>query len=108
MIAYQHPIAQNWINDHLDLYNYASQIGDSDWQQQILQTLSQYELHLPRQFEFQLWQMFDAINRNMLKIFQQLKDKKQDTIEEQQLREKVWQLKLQRIEIVRMIKANQV
>ncbi|NEW09837.1 hypothetical protein GK047_28360 [Paenibacillus sp. SYP-B3998] len=108
MITYQHPIAQTWINDHLDLYNYALQLGDTQWQKQILHTLSQFEHHLTRQFEFQLWQRFDAINQNMLKLFQQIKDKKQNGAEEQQLREKVWQLKLQRLEIVKMIKANQV
>lgn len=28
MILYQHPITQTWIDDHLDLYNYAREIGD--------------------------------------------------------------------------------
>ncbi|GGA07033.1 hypothetical protein GCM10008018_61080 [Paenibacillus marchantiophytorum] len=108
MFTYKHPIAQTWINDHLDLYNYALALGDTEWQQQILQTLKQFELHLTRQFEFQLWQMFDSINRNMLKLFQQLKDHKQNSTEEEQLREKVWELKLRRLEIVKLIKANKV
>ncbi|TXK75124.1 hypothetical protein [Paenibacillus sp. N3.4] len=48
MITYTHPISQTWINDHLDLYNYALALGDKEWQQQILQTLGQFEHHLTK------------------------------------------------------------
>ncbi|MDQ0920278.1 hypothetical protein QFZ78_006538 [Paenibacillus sp. V4I5] len=50
------------------------EIGDIQWQQDILQALSQMEQHLTRHFEYQLWNMFDAINQNMLKLFKQLKE----------------------------------
>ncbi|WP_307561517.1 hypothetical protein [Paenibacillus sp. V4I7] len=50
------------------------EIGDIQWQQDILQALSQMEQHLTRHFEYQLWNMIDAINQNMLKLFKQLKE----------------------------------
>ena len=59
MNSYNHPIAQTWINHHPDLYNYAQKLGDSVWQQEILQTLSLFDHHITRHFEYQLWQMFD-------------------------------------------------
>jgi len=97
-----------WINDHLDLYNYAGSIGDADWQAELK------ERFLAREEDFRamtaellrqdLWRMFDQINVKMLELFGQMRDEK-NRDREAELRERVWELKVMRVEIVRKIKS---
>ncbi|WP_058301488.1 hypothetical protein [Gorillibacterium timonense] len=102
------PYEQAWINDHLDLYNYALALGDSEWQAELKQRFLAREKHfnsvtadLLRQ---DLWRMFDQINVKMLELFGELRSE-QDREREAELRSKVWELKVMRVEIVRKIKS---
>ncbi|WP_438434650.1 hypothetical protein [Gorillibacterium sp. sgz500922] len=99
---------QAWINDHLDLYNYAGSLGDTGWQEEIkARFLAREEdfravtVELLRQ---DLWRMFDQINVKMLELFGQMRDEKNHD-REAELRERVWELKVMRVEIVRKIKS---
>ncbi|MCL6458641.1 MAG: hypothetical protein K6T85_11605 [Gorillibacterium sp.] len=97
-----------WVNDQLDLYNYAKTIGDSAWQQAILELLQHKDEYIDKEAAQillnELWHMFDLVNSKMLQLFHQMHNTlEQDQQEE--LREKVWRLKLQRIEITRMIRS---
>jgi hypothetical protein len=103
-------LTQAWVDDYLDLYNYAKHIGDDQWQQQIIQALTNKDLLIQTQLqEMQdklkqdLWRMFDSINRNMLQIYEQLR-KSQDQQQVENLRKQVWDLKSQRVDISRKIR----
>ena len=65
-----------WKDDYLDLLNYAKQIGDVEWQNEIIQTLTKSDSYIQQQtLEFQvsqLWQRFDAINTKMLELLSQI------------------------------------
>jgi hypothetical protein len=97
---------QTWINDHLDLYNYAQSISDTEWQEEIIasmrrqDTLVQHELR--RSARFELWRKFDSINLDMLELYHQLKSS-QDEEQVEELRKKVWNLRLQRLEVVKQL-----
>lgn len=102
-------IARQWINDYLDLYNYAKQIGDVEWQQEIIRVLAQSEeetrqLVLTRKAS-ELWQQFDIINKKMMDLYHQLRTSN-DSSELRTLREEVWVLKLERVELSRRFKES--
>ncbi|MGO4370476.1 hypothetical protein [Paenibacillus sp. 2TAB19] len=100
-------IATKWVDDYLDLYNFATQIGDAEWQHDILQALRAKDNHINLEIEHglrvDLWLRFDAINRKMLDIYEQLR-RNQDEAQQRQLREKVWEFKLQRVMIASKLK----
>ncbi|MDF2660070.1 MAG: hypothetical protein K0Q94_2861 [Paenibacillus sp.] len=102
------PIAQAWINDYLDLYNYAVALGDSEWQLELINKLKQNGVHIERHLREnqreQLWKMFDSINRNMLEIYDELRDTK-NVKKSEILKEQVWELKIRRLDISRKLKA---
>ncbi|WP_169085900.1 hypothetical protein [Paenibacillus sp. PL91] len=103
-------IAAKWIDDYLDLYNFAVKIGDADWQQQILQNLHNKDNHIRLEIEHgirvDLWLRFDNINRKMLEIYEQLRSAQHSEQQQQQLREKVWEFKQQRVMIASKLKAH--
>ncbi|MDQ0086625.1 hypothetical protein J2T12_000019 [Paenibacillus anaericanus] len=97
------------INDYLDLLNYAKQIGDTSWQAEIVATLS--KLNTPKTFQETsdanelLWRRFDQINTSLVELFNSIRET-QDNVYKQQLVEKMWGLKLERISISRQIKSD--
>ncbi|NIK67521.1 hypothetical protein [Paenibacillus sp. BK720] len=98
-----------WINDYLDLYNYAEQIGDLEWQQEITRSLAawkeQTNQHGLSMKAAELWRKFDVINRKMLDLYRQLRNS-DDSSDLKTLREEVWLLKLQRVELSRQFKES--
>jgi hypothetical protein len=98
-----------WKDDYLDLLNYAKQIGDVEWQNEIIQTLTKSESYIQQQtIELQishLWQRFDAINTRMLELYRQLRETTNAIVASQLLGE-VWGLKLQRVEIGKQLNAT--
>ncbi|WP_027091887.1 hypothetical protein [Cohnella thermotolerans] len=102
-------VAAQWIDDYLDLYNFAVQIGDEAWQEEIVGRLRSRETHIRELAEHlalqELWRKFDAINRRMLEIYDQLKSNR-DEANVQRLRETVWELKQQRAIIASKIRAH--
>jgi hypothetical protein len=108
MILYQ-PLTPQWINDYLDLYNYAKQIGDHKWQEEIIRTLAEWKEHATQpdmsMKAAELWERFYNINQKMLNLYQQLRSS-DDSAELKMLREEVWLLKLERIELSRQFKES--
>jgi len=102
-------VAQIWIDDYLDLLNYAISIGDMEWKKEIILTLSerdQHMKHIARQAEEQkLLAQFESINREMMILNQQLKSST-SVQEELQLKQKVWELKLERLRIAKQLKTG--
>lgn len=99
---------QQWMDDHLDLLNYARQIGDIAWQDEIVRTLSEAKQRMEQAaLEIRieaLWLQFDAINRKVLELYRQLRETENAYIVEK-LTEEVWQLKVRRVEIGKQLKA---
>ncbi|BBI31860.1 hypothetical protein [Cohnella abietis] len=92
-------VAQVWIDDQLDLFNFAVEIGDSEWQNQILEQFKHKEVaieelkaHRVRQ---ELWIRFDEVNQKMLELYEQLRIN-DNSDRQQALKERVWELKVQR------------
>lgn len=95
-----------WVDDHLDLLNYAMAIGDVSWQQEIIRTLSDTELR-GEQAELELrketlWRQFDAINAKMLELYRQLREA-DNAWNAAKIVEEVWGLKVRRVEIGRQL-----
>lgn len=102
-------LEQRWKDDYLDLLNYAKQIGDVEWQNDIMQTLSKSALYMQQTtLEYQisqLWQQFDAVNKKMLELYRQLRET-DNAYASSRLIEEVWGLKLQRVEIGKQLNAT--
>ncbi|MHA7966294.1 hypothetical protein ACX93W_19395 [Paenibacillus sp. CAU 1782] len=105
-------IAAKWTDNYLDLYNFAIEIGDTEWQQHILQTLKARDAHIALEIQHglrvDLWLRFDAINRKVLELYEQLHNVQYSDAERRQLTEKVWEFKLQRIMIASKLKEHYV
>ncbi|GAA3408904.1 hypothetical protein ACFFNY_08345 [Paenibacillus hodogayensis] len=101
-------LPQTWVDDYLDLYNYAGRLGDTEWQREILAVLGRKDeliRHDVRELlREELWGKFDRINRKMLHIFEELRNTKNER-QTEALREQAWELKVQRCDISRKIKA---
>ena len=63
------------VNDYLDLYLFAKNIGDQAWQEEILQKLQNYnQNHFDQtQIIHNLWTEFQRINEKILKLYQELR-----------------------------------
>ncbi|MWC28737.1 hypothetical protein [Paenibacillus sp. MMS18-CY102] len=100
---------ETWINDHLDLYNYAIQAGDLEWQQSILKQLSRKDEYIKslqeKQLKRQLWGQFDQINQKLLGLFDEMRSHSQNETYMKSIQLQMWELKRQRLEIVKQIKS---
>lgn len=96
-------------DDYLDLLNYAKQIGDLSWQEEIIaeltcnkkETIQSFILHDEKNV---LREKFNAINAELLELFERIELSK-DNKEQLRLSEKVWDLQLQRVNIHHKIRA---
>lgn len=94
-----------WINDHLDLYNFAGELKDREWQKEILQALEEQEQRILSEWKAktkdELWRQYDQVNGLLLELYAELRgtDKK----EQQELIERLLHLKQQRLEISRQL-----
>lgn len=101
-------VTKQAIDDYLDLLNYAKKIGDLDWQANLLHMLHklnespEHSMYGPLQNH--LWNQFDEINSEILDLFIEIR-RSQDDTHKRHLLEKLWELKLVRIEISQKIKA---
>ncbi|MGF7046731.1 hypothetical protein J2T13_001229 [Paenibacillus sp. DS2015] len=92
-----------WTDDYLDLLNYAKQVGDLAWQEEIinkLATTTEETIHslILDEEKNVLWRKFDAINDELLELYARMEHSNDDN-EKLRLSEKMWDLKLQRINI---------
>lgn len=97
---------KRWVDDYLDLLNYAKLIGDTAWQHEIVSMLNDSERRkgqaaLELRTEA-LWQQFDAVNAKMLELYRQLRETG-NAYNSVKITEEVWALKMQRVEIGRQL-----
>ncbi len=104
-----HNIVTERNDDYLDLLNYAIQIGDEEWQQEILLNLKRLNHSEEWQREWavteQLWRQFDRINQQLLSLYDSIRETTDDS-SKQRLLEQWWHLKLERISVSRQIQAE--
>lgn len=97
-----------WVNDQLDLLNYAKQLGDQDWQDNILHRLREVD---QASFDLvqvnpqaSLWNQYEAIIQEMVALYDQVRSSR-DSLEENQIKERIWELKQQRVQVAKLIKS---
>ncbi|MFE6078808.1 hypothetical protein ACFVQB_30615 [Paenibacillus sp. NPDC057886] len=98
---------QAWVNDYLDLYNYARTIGDSEWAENILRKLhEQKDALLQKEKKVamlrELLANYDRINNQLLEIFNKLRVASEGS-QTESLQEQWFKLKLMRIDVSRKI-----
>lgn len=96
-----------WVNDHLDLYNYALSIGDSEWAANILHKLKvEKEAILEKEHKAfllrELLSSYDWINDQLMEIFRMLRTATMES-QTETLQEQWYKLKLLRIDVSRKI-----
>lgn len=94
------------VDDYLDLLNIATQLGDVEWKNSILQALKE-EVDANRHLDSQevrqdLWTQFEGINEQMHDLLMQLKHA-DSTEEKEQIVEMLWGLKVDRNAITRKL-----
>ncbi|WP_150268189.1 hypothetical protein [Paenibacillus tepidiphilus] len=98
------------VDDYLDLLNYAKAINDTEWQADIIEKLKAYrtvseEQH--REDVNSLWVRFDQVNRALLELFGRLREE-EDAAGSGQWKERIWELKLERITLAKQIQERYI
>ncbi|MWC29671.1 hypothetical protein [Paenibacillus sp. MMS18-CY102] len=100
-----------WLDDYLDLYNYAGQLHDAPWQEELLNTIRtgppadlNADQEKPTQRQKELWTEFQALNNKLIELFALIKSSKNQQ-ELEGIRQAMWALKRRRLEIGRQLVA---
>lgn len=101
--------ASMWTDDYLDLLNYAKQIGDLSWQEDIITKLSftaeeTIQSFIQEKEKAVLWRKFDAIKDDILELNNRI-EHTNDNHEKLRLSEKMWDLKIQQVTIHHKIRS---
>lgn len=99
------------VDDYLDLLNYAKAINDTQWQSEIVEQLNKLiklSIHeTAEQSMKELWIRFDDINAALMGLFSNLKENG-DSVEQYRWKEKIWELKQERINISKKIQKRYI
>lgn len=99
------------IDDYLDLLNYAKAINDGQWQAELIESLKNFSETSKEQSRAQnvreLWNRFDHINVMLLGLFEKLKEQ-EDAEDSQVWKEKIWELKMERIMLAKQIQERYI
>ncbi|RBW71366.1 hypothetical protein [Bacillus taeanensis] len=101
-------LKEQWVNDYLDLYRFAKEIGDQDWQQELSTKLSNSETFVTKEtheiIQADLQQSFDEIDNEIAALYYQL-NALHSQHEKEKLREQVWHLKIKRASLMQQLRA---
>lgn len=93
------------VDEYLDLYLFAKNLGDIQWQNEIIEQLKNHNQKTDKTWEIQaLWESFERVNNKILSLYKELQN---DSTISEAIGEKLWILKQQRIEISREIRCLQ-
>lgn len=99
------------VDDYLDLLNYAKAINDGQWQADIIESLKNFnatsEEHRREENVRELWNRFDHINRNLLELFDKLREN-EDSEDSYRWKEQIWELKMERITLAKQIQERYI
>lgn len=92
------------VNDYLDLYLYAGSIGDTSWQQEIMEKLQNFHNEVKKENQSfaldNLLEKYKHLNEEILTIYSQIRSQPSNSY----LHDKVLKLKQQRISLGREIR----
>lgn len=86
---------EQWIDDYLDLYNYAGSVGDTEWQQVIKEQFFAREKAIDDEFIDILAGLFEEVQIALFSLYEQRRNSK-DEVERHKLA-----LEIQRLREVR-------
>jgi hypothetical protein len=93
------------VDEYLDLYLFAKDLGDIHWQNEIIEQLKNHNQKTDKTWEIQaLWESFERVNNEILALYKELRN---DSAISEVIGEKLWTLKQQRMEISREIRCLQ-
>ncbi|KWX69657.1 hypothetical protein [Paenibacillus jilunlii] len=99
------------VDDYLDLLNYAKAINDGQWQADIIASLKNYKETTAEQQRVdsvkELWNRFDEINLLLMELFDKLRNHEEDP-ESDRWKERIWELKLERITLAKLIQERYI
>ncbi|QSF47252.1 hypothetical protein [Paenibacillus tianjinensis] len=99
------------VDDYLDLLNYAKAINDGQWQADIIESLKNVkatsEEYRREENVRELWNRFDDINRNLLVLFDRLREN-EGSEDSYRWKERIWELKMERITIAKQIQERYI
>ncbi|MDH6429819.1 MULTISPECIES: hypothetical protein [Paenibacillus] len=99
------------VDDYLDLLNYAKAINDGQWQADIIDRLNKLSKNshaeTTEQSVKELWIQFDDINAILMDLFNKLRESA-DPVEQYRWKEKVWELKQERINLSKKIQSRYI
>lgn len=99
------------VDDYLDLLNYAKAINDGQWQADIIESLKNLkatsEEYRREENVRELWNRFDDINRNLLVLFDKLRQN-EGSEDSYRWKEQIWELKMERITIAKQIQERYI
>lgn len=97
--------SKQWLDDHLDLMNYAVEMGDEEWQAELLLILKDKDRWIERELKQkkkdELWRHYDRINSLLVELYSELRSSGHK--EQQELMDRLLALKQQRLEISRQL-----
>ncbi|WP_405173281.1 hypothetical protein [Paenibacillus sp. FSL H8-0260] len=99
------------VDDYLDLLNYAKAINDGQWQADIIDRLNKLSKNshaeTTEQSVKELWIQFDDVNAILMDLFNKLRESA-DPVEQYRWKEKVWELKQERINLSKKIQSRYI
>ncbi|OMD54296.1 hypothetical protein [Paenibacillus odorifer] len=99
------------VDDYLDLLNYAKAINDGQWHADIIDRLNKLSkashAETTEQSVNELWIQFDDINAILMDLFNKLRESA-DPVEQYRWKEKVWELKQERINLSKKIQSRYI
>ncbi|MEK4461934.1 hypothetical protein BSK54_12120 [Paenibacillus odorifer] len=99
------------VDDYLDLLNYAKAINDGQWQADIIDRLNKLSKNshaeTTEQSVNELWIQFDDINAILMDLFNKLRESA-DPVEQYRWKEKIWELKQERINLSKKIQSRYI
>ncbi|MBH5318402.1 hypothetical protein I6N90_11340 [Paenibacillus sp. GSMTC-2017] len=96
-----------WLNDYLDLYNFAGQINDTAWQEELLQIIrsgpsGENSINKHELGKEELWGEFNLLNHKLLQLFAQIKTSN-SLFEIETVQQLIQSLKQRRLEVGRQL-----
>jgi hypothetical protein len=102
----ENEVRTTWLNDHLDLYNFATKIGDSIWQQDILRKLHNKEKEIQEEIKIlvtkNLWITFDDVNSQLLDLYKKMRENN-SLRQNSKVLDQLFSLKHRRVELLSKI-----
>ncbi|MFC5470789.1 hypothetical protein ACFPPD_19045 [Cohnella suwonensis] len=103
--------ARKWMDDHLDMYNMALLLGDSEWQDRLLKKMADREKLIAKELRViahaEVLRNFESLNKDLLNLYEQMRvsSDKEELIA---LRDRIWELRALRMDVYKKLLAASI